>query len=116
VQKGIQGKGLQDVFWFSRGFDCPDAECRNAFGELIPKPFEKVGEWMTSAPYRSHAWRPLDVELVLRIMHGENGMVQNLWTVSELNRPLRSGRKRSPRSDFVFRWKDAEAKTMASLY
>ena len=72
VQKMIQGKGLQDIFWFSQGFDCPDAECRNVFGELIPKPFEKVGEWMTSAPYGSHAWRPLDVQSVMRIMHGEN--------------------------------------------
>ncbi len=72
VQKMIQGKGLQDVFWFSRGFDCPDAECRNAFGELIPKPFEKVGEWMTSAPYRSYAWKPLDLQLLLKIMNEED--------------------------------------------
>ncbi len=68
----IHAKGLEADFWFSQGFDCPDAECRNAYGELIPKPFEKVAEWIISAPYRSHEWKPLGMESVLKIMHEQS--------------------------------------------
>ena len=69
VQRVIASKGLQDAFWFSRGFDCPDAECTDVYGGPVPRPFEKVAEWLTTAPYRSHTWRPLDVGSVVRLMN-----------------------------------------------
>lgn len=72
AQKLISDKGLQDAFWFSTGFDCPDAECKDIYGKLIPKPFEKVAEWMPSAPYRSRKWHPMDIQSVLRIMNKQD--------------------------------------------
>ena len=63
---------LQDRSWYSKGFDCPDGKCEDALGELIARPFEKVGEWMNSAPYRLHKWQPMDMQSVLGIMNAQD--------------------------------------------
>lgn len=54
--------------WFSIGFDCPDAQCRDVFGNEIPKPFEKVCEWIQSAPYRKNNFTPMTINEVERLV------------------------------------------------
>ena len=70
VWRLISALGLEDVFWFSNGFDCPDAECRNARGKKVPKPHEKISSWMATAPYRSRKWTPMEVDEVCKTFGG----------------------------------------------
>jgi hypothetical protein len=54
--------GIAERAWFSIGLDAIDATCLDAFGQTIPRPHEMVRRWLRDAPYRSHRWRPLDVD------------------------------------------------------
>lgn len=60
VRQLISTMGLQNVFWFSKGFDCPDAKCEDIYRQPIPRTYEKISEWITTAPYRSHEWMPMN--------------------------------------------------------
>lgn len=64
VQTLLMELSIENNCWFSNGFDCPDAECVDIFGNKIPKPYEKVAEWINEAPYRSNQWEPLDINCV----------------------------------------------------
>lgn len=68
VKQFISSYGLQDVFWFSKGFDCPDAECVDVYGQTILKPYEKIMEWISTAPYHLHNWQPLDITSICEII------------------------------------------------
>lgn len=62
IQTLLMQMGIEKNCWFSNGFDCPDAECEDIFGNKLSKPYEKVAEWLKDAPCRSNQWEPLNID------------------------------------------------------
>lgn len=60
MQKWLKNLQINTTCWFSsKGFNCPDSECRDIFNSPIPLPAEKVSEWLQTAPYRDKEFEPL---------------------------------------------------------
>lgn len=65
VRTLLEQSGHSEDFWFTLGYDAPDAVCVDVFGEPAARPYEKVGQWLADAPFRGVEWKPLDLDVVL---------------------------------------------------
>lgn len=69
IRAWLQELGVLDACWLSYGFNLADGNCWDCFGVEIPPPAEMIRSWYPSAPFLSHEFHPLPVDLALRIVH-----------------------------------------------
>ena len=61
--------GVEKESWVSNGIDSPDAIAKDIYNNEIPKPFEKISEWIKKAPYKDKIWKALNIKKLLNFFN-----------------------------------------------